>query len=100
MCGFDYEISKKLHTMGDALLSKNTQSQTVIGIVYFVTRRFPISLGLGLPFNTLTKPALVIELTCVPQLALSLAIYSYSFWGGLYATYHQKNHKPMIHSQS
>lgn len=66
MGGFDYEISKKWHTMGDALWSKNTQSQTVMGFVYFATPHFPISLGAALPFNTLTSPAIVLELTFVP----------------------------------
>lgn len=59
-------LNNKIHLMGESIIGSNALSYTSLGVIYFVTKKMPITLGIQLPNVQANATALVIEFTIVP----------------------------------
>ena len=68
MMGYEYSLSKKIHFVGDWTSGDNYIGVGVLGGMYYVTKDFPISLGLQIPNNSeKNQYGAVLEFTYVPN---------------------------------
>lgn len=68
MYGFDTEIAKKLHIMGDHISGTHSLGVSVLGFVYYVKPNVPLSFGFQFRNkNAVANNAFVFELTLLPK---------------------------------
>ena len=67
MMGYEYTLNSKIHLVGDWIQGKNAIGVSVVGFIYYITPKTPISFGWQIP-NSKQKSsqAFVFELTYVP----------------------------------
>ncbi len=68
MMGYEYAINEKFHLVGDWIQGKNPIGVAVLGFIYYIRPKIPLSFGWQIP-NSKEKSsqAFVFELTYVPK---------------------------------
>lgn len=65
-CGAEVPFSKRWHLMAESILGNNALSYTSVGVVYYVKRKIPLTLGVQIPNIPRNSYALVFEFTFSP----------------------------------
>lgn len=66
MAGIEYTVSQKFHLVGDWIAGKSPIGVGVLGFIYYVTPKIPLSFGWQIPNSNKNAHAFVFELTYVP----------------------------------
>lgn len=59
-------LNNKVHLMSESIIGSNALSYTSLGVIYFLTKKMPITFGIQLPNVQANAAALVIEFTIIP----------------------------------
>lgn len=64
--GSEIPLSPRLHIVGESVIGDNALAFTSLGMIYFLTKKFPVTLGMQIPNVKANGYAFVLELTYVP----------------------------------
>ena len=66
MAGIEYTVTDKFHLVGDWIEGKTPIGVRVLGFIYYVTPKIPLSFGWQIPNSNKSLQAFVFEFTYVP----------------------------------